>query len=325
MSEYIVQNLNIQHISQMADLYFLSCKKQLKPELIKWKYFDNPAGEAILKGIFLNEELIGSGAMVPEKVNVLSEKKVVYKCTDLMIHPAHQGKGLGTLITLSLKDQVQLLNPIFCYTLCSKKATSVFLKNGWLNVGELIYYFKPKILLEISNLFYNKINPTIRIYDSINGLFDNYQFRNDSTKISLEKSADFLKWRMLNPRFNYKIICHYENNMINGYLIYSLGKSGFLNIVDMESIYEDKIVFELLLKALEIEACKRDYRGIVAITFETNYFDKMLVNNNYIKNPFKIGPMHSQLDFNIFTQENRLDKSLSLSNWEIYSINYDDV
>ncbi len=325
MGEFTVKKLEQKNIAQMTELFSLAFNMHLKPEVVQWKYFDNPAGEAIWMGIFSVDKLVGSGAMVTEVLNVFGKSHTVYKCTDLMIHPAHQGKGLASLINAALREQVWELNPVFSYTLCSKNATSNFLKNGWINIGGLSNFFKPTLLLKASHFINSKPNKNIRKFTSPDGLFENYAFKTDNTKINAAKSAKFMHWRTQNPNFSYFILGHFNHSEMDGYLIYSVGISGIFNLIDLEAVGDDKQVYKNLLKALEIEAVQANCKGIVGICLESNSFYNILKSQRYLKNPFKKGPLLSTIDFNILSKEKPSEALLNIHSWEVFGLLYDDV
>jgi hypothetical protein len=308
----------------MTELFLLAFKIPLNPALIKWKYFDNPAGPAIWMGIFHGDILIGSGAMLPEKMSVFSEVKTVYKCTDLMIHPSYQGKGLASLINSSLREQVQSLGPVFSYTICSKNATSNFKKNGWVHMGAVINYFKPGLLLKLSNLVNGSSN-NIKIFDPKPGLFKSYPFHHDSAKVSVAKSGEFMDWRTQNPNFSYKVIGHFSGNEMNGYLIYSVGSSGVLNIIDVDAVDENKKIYKTLFKAMEKESGKTGAKGVIGLTIAASSFSRVLAARGYFTNPFKKGPLISIMDFNILPGTDKNEKLKAPENWLVYGVLYDDI
>ena len=54
---------------------------------------------------------------MPEDVFVFAERRTIYKCTDLMVHPAHQRRGLAKRIIDLLN---YLTRPFFPYSLPEK-------------------------------------------------------------------------------------------------------------------------------------------------------------------------------------------------------------
>lgn len=325
MPEYTFQKLDSSHLHKIDELFSVVFNYDSNLKLIQWKYFDNPAGNAICFGAFYGEQLVASGTMMPECMMVFNKEKTLYKSTDLMTHPDHQRKGLSKQINALLKEEVSKENPIFAYTLCSHDATKSFLKNNWTHVGKFINYFKPSILLKTTAAFKSKNNTAIKKQDTIGSALDTYPFQNDTNKISSKKTVEILKWRIQNPNFRYSVLFHYENNKVNGYLIYSIGKSNMLNIIDVDATNNNKKILNALITAAEQETVQNNCRGIVACTVNNSSLEQIAKSNNYLNNPFTKGPLISILDFNICIDNVYGDKVLDKKNWSIYALSYDDI
>ena len=103
---------------------------------------------------------------------------------------------------------------------------------------------------------------SIEFFDSVGNTLDNYQFENNHSKISVNKSSEFMKWRTANPNFIYKLICHRNNQgEVDGYLIYSISENNVLNIIDVET-GENISVFKKLVRGAESVALKEKHKAI---------------------------------------------------------------
>lgn len=319
---YSYKLLSIDDIPQLEKLFLAAFNQQVKKDFFKWKYFDNPFGSAILVGAYFNDLLVGSGAMIPEELNHCGKINLTYKCTDLMTHPYHQQKGISKSVNAFLNEEVLKTKASYTYTLCSKVSTKSFVKNKWVHVEEISNFFKPRILLRSSFLFANR-KSGIHHFDELGNILDNFRFFVSDNLISLNKTNAFMKWRISNPNFSYKILCHFdEKEEVNGYLIYSLSSNNLVNIIDFEST--DKLIVKNLLKELEYLAVKGRFRGILVMTLKKSRLYRFIGRRGYIRNPFNKGPLKTILDFNM--KVNDSDESLFDSRiWEISSLNYDDI
>ncbi len=326
---YHVSSLHSEHLDAISKLYLLAFKKDFDMEIFQWKYFNTPSGDAKLIGVYCEQELVGFGTLLPERMSVLGKAETVYKCTDLMVHPSHRKKGLAKLIIDSLMSTITINGQTSTsYTMCSKIATYGFAKNNFVKLSNIYNYFKPVALLKISHLFspipklYSK--GIIKKFDLIPDDLSSFSFEVSEDRIEVLKSFDYLKWRINNPKFNYNVICYFENNKVAGYIIVGLGSSNTLNIIDFDVKNKDRKILKSLLKAAEYEAIQNSCRGIVGISKDKGYWTTVLRKHNFLVNRFKKGPLSSLLDFNIFlTKEN--PNIMKVDNWEINSINYDDV
>jgi GNAT superfamily N-acetyltransferase len=325
MSNHLIaKNLDKSHIPQMTELFALAFKSPLKPELVNWKYFDNPAGIAIWIGILDNNKLLGSGAMIPEVLNVFGELKTVYKCTDLMIHPNYQGKGLASIVNKALLEQTQQINPPFSYTLCSKNATSNFVKNGWKPISSLTNLFKPKLMLQIENTFSSSENKNVRVITTGN-IPNDFYFPRDVNIIEAAQNRPYFNWRMQNPNFNYMLLGYFSGESPIGYLLFSEGQSGNINLLNFEAPENDQHILKQLLGWLQNYAVTKNTRGVVGICIETNRFYENLKSLRFIKNPFNLGPMQSTIDFNILPGYSTNPHIQNLKSWNISGMMYDDI
>ena len=90
--------LKLHDVEQITNLYQKAFNDILPAYFFKWKYFTNPNGDAIVLGMFVNDELVGSGALIPEYHIINSKLFTIFKFTDLMTSPDHQKKGISSII-----------------------------------------------------------------------------------------------------------------------------------------------------------------------------------------------------------------------------------
>lgn len=326
MENYIYRILTFEDITQLHDLYKAAFQRKKIAGFFKWKYFNNPVEDAMVAGAFYNGKLVASCAMVPEKMKLFDKQVIVFKCTDLMTDPGHQRKGLSKKVNELLTNKLNDSGVPFLYTLCTAISTRSFLKNKWNFIKEVTNYFKPYALLRIQFLFKRKKFQDVFLFDLIDDQLNNYEFKSDTSKISVCKSVNFLKWRMSNPCFAYKIICHYNNNkQVNGYLIYSISTSKMLNIIDADTVDNDKKIIDTLLRYAEFIVVKEKYTGILLMTVENSSLHSNIKNKGYLKNPFNKGPLKTSLDFDAFKYDTAIPNFEEASTWDIYGLSYDDI
>lgn len=323
-SEYIYRTLTFDDLNSIEELYLNSFNCPLKENFFKWKYFKNPFGNTILAGAFYENKLVGSGAMILEELIIKGRVVKVYKCTDLMTHSDHQKKGISKEVNKLLIEEVNKTKAPLSYTLCSKISTKSFLKNNWLYVNEITNYFKPFLVLKLSNLFKVEKYKNILLLNGFDENMNNYQFCQNIDKITLNKSLDYLKWKMSNPNFDYNILSSFDDkNKINGYLIFSISKNKLINIIDYESF--DKEVLKTLFSKLERLAIKNKYRGILFMTLKGSDNEKFIKKKGYITNPFNKGPLINLLDLNVRYDDKSFEFINNVEEWNLNALNYDDI
>ena len=321
---YQFRELSQKDMNSIDSLFSEVFSYKSNKKLIKWKYFQNPCGQAVIVGAFYEDTLVASGAMTPEKINFFGETKIVYKCTDLMTHPNHQRKSLSTKINGLLLEHKQIKSSLFTYTLCSKLATKSFLNNNWSHLDSIFYFFKPLLFIKLSSLISPIKLQSIEFFDSVGNTLDNYKFENNHSKISVNKSSEFINWRTANPNFIYKLICHRNNQReVDGYLIYSISENNVLNIIDVET-GENISVFKKLVRGAESVALKEKHKAIVVFCLLRSSLGKLFKSKRYFVNPYQKGPLKSLLDLNFFSQAST-EELLKIDLWDIYALSYDDV
>ncbi len=326
MEGYSLKILGVADLKELNELYKTAFLREKKEGFFRWKYFENPVKDAIVAGAFINDKLVGSGAMVPEKMNVLGKVETVYKCTDLMTHPEHQRKGLSKKVNELLTKKIVEANVPFLYTMCSKVSTKSFVKNNWMFMEEVSNYFKPYQLLKLLHPFKKSKHLNCTSYNEVGNYLDDYEFKILPKKISIAKSPAFLQWRTSNPNFIYKIICHYDSNRkIDGYLIYSVSKNNMLNVIDIDCYGNDKKISNQLLRCAEYTVVKENYAGIVIMAIKKSLFQQFLKNQHYLSNPYQKGPLTNKIDFDIYVYNKNLANINNLTTWNVYGLNYDDV
>ncbi|MFC1621566.1 GNAT family N-acetyltransferase [Candidatus Omnitrophota bacterium] len=328
-AQYKIEKINPGEISDIARLHAVCFNGRDNVDFFKWKYFENPAGDAFCLAVKDSGNIVGSCVMIPEEFYVFGERKKIYKCCDLMIHPKYRRQGLSTRLAFSLNECLKKEGPLFLYTLCGKNATPTFLKNKWTKFCDVDIYFKHRKQLSVK-FFFEKIkrlfnNNTLRHISSVSGLCKDYRFSSDDAKIRIAKDERYLGWRLRDPRYTYKIIGYYDNDVLKGYISYNAGINDVLYIVDLDSGGGDAKIIEALVSAAELDAHKSGHRLVIALAFKDSIFQKTIKRNNYLRNPFGRGPLKSTMDFNILVEETHDKKIFNKSNWDVYSINYDDI
>ena len=321
MSLYTIQTLSNVYHKQFYELYKLAMNTTAHPDLLSWKYFENPSGNAKWVGLFYEDKLVGSGALLPEKMRVFSDISIVYKFTDLIIHPEHQGKGLSRIIIENLNRPGDGL----CFTLCSKGATSGFIRNSWQYSGKFMNYFKPGIILQPFKKISQNNHFEFRLSKKASDILDQYTFREDFSRITTYKTHTYLDWRMHHPDYLSSIIGCYESGTLLGYLIYSVSGKCLFHIIDIEAINDNNEIISALLSEFELKAANDKAKGIIGCTISGTKFQHILQSKHYFCNPFSRGPLPSILDFNIKALGVQSDSVKDPKSWDIYSLQYDDM
>lgn len=300
-------------VEKLHNLFTLCFDFQtLSNDFFKWKYFDNPVGEALVCGLFDGTKLIASGALLPELIDYQGSSKLIYKCTDLMTDPAYRGKGLAKKLVHNLTKQ-GLEKSDFLYTICSKVATKSFLRADWSYIDKMIYFVRfPlfSILKTNTHILHHRSN-----FEDVISSF-NVLGRENEVKILKEE----LLWRVQNPKFNYGMYELVEQGISHFIVFSELNRS--VQLVYFTS-YSSEKTLKMLFGRLHTDARKTNRKVISLLPANTHYFS-FFIKKGYLTNLFSFGRMQSLLDFNFISIQSDVD-FISFFERKLSMLNYDDV
>jgi len=306
--------LNKSHLPEIFRL-FQTCfnANTISEQFFLWKYFENPDGDAFLCGVFDNQRLIASAALLPEIIFLSNEKKKLLKFTDLMTDPAYRGKGLAKKIVQQMTEK-GLEETKVVYTICSKIATKSFLHAGWKKQDAMIYFFRIPIFPLIRRL-YNTEFYTYNLKEVIDQLILPYS---EEESVSLKHR---LHWRTQNPKFIYAIITM-QLNGISHFILFSTHLKIYQIVCYSE--YSDSKTLAILFRKLHSTSFKsRKY--VVSLYPKKNQLYFFFLTKGYLFNLLSFGKMKSILDVNfIVSEKENLHLNHYLTN-KISSFNYDDL
>lgn len=284
----------------------------LSKDFFKWKYFDNPAGEALVCGLFDGTKLIASGALLPELIDYQGCSKLVYKCTDLMTDPVYRGKGLAKKLVHNLTKQ-GLEKSDFLYTICSKVATKSFVRADWSYIDKMIYFVRFPLfsILKTNTYILNHRSNFDEVISSFNVLGSE-----NEVKILKEE----LLWRVQNPKFHYGIYELVEHGISHFIVFSELNRS--IQLVYFTTYSSEKIL-NMLFARLHNDARKSKRKVISLLHAKTHYFS-FFIKKGYITNLFSFCKMKSILDLNFISKKNDIEFFFFWKN-QISTINYDDL
>jgi len=300
-------------INQIQDLFSICFgNDDLSSDFFKWKYFENPVGNALVCGIFDNDRLIASGALLPEFFFFQNKSNVIYKCTDLMTDPKYRGQGLAKKLVEELTKK-GLNESFLIYTICSKIATKSFLKAGWLHHDEMIYFFRlpfipSKYEMQTGAIHFQDLNVVI---DQLNLPFEeNYSMH----------LKNMLKWRISNSKFKYGIYELKQEN-ISQFVLFSMVKN-IIQIVYFTDYSSRKMKNQLFRKMHNIgKPTKKKFIALLPRRTSLFFF---FIKQGYITNLFSFGRMKSTMDLNIIQSNNKIMDVKGFAN-QIRMLNYDDI
>lgn len=297
METFISRRLTFSDVDELVHLYHQCFRDSISREFFLWKYFSTFKEDTIVIGLFYEEKLVASGAMLYELVKSGEGYLKTLRCIDLMTHPNFQGKGLSKKVTKQLTEE-SLRKSVDCiYTMCSKVASKSFLRNGWKYKDDVFYYYRPYLFSVIKGILFK------RKFTSFNSESLEFHTLFDQADESYKR---YLQWRYANPKYRYHFI-----KLGASYLVYSI-QNNFLVLIDFSDAIQNISTY------LDVIVIQHKLKGVLFVSSISQIKNKSFsFFSGYFVNRLKFGPLSSLLDFNIFYTHNSFNF--------VYAINYDDV
>ena len=235
----------------------------------RWKYLDNPAGEALVYGAWHKEKLVSIYTALPSVLLVKGKPvKAILSC-DSMTHPDYAGLGLFSTIGKKLYEYAIQKGFQLIYGFPNKNGIHPTTKKlGWKQYGDVplmaraslsdltsSLLFNDKLQLfsitsgwhSAANKFFNRgvsIETITEFDESFDALNEDYASPKD---VTVRRDFRYLNWRYANkPGTPYKIIAARKGETLLGYAVLSEEKKikdKFKVLYILEMIAKDHSLF----------------------------------------------------------------------------------
>jgi len=286
---------------ELFDLFQASFGHKMSAQLWDWKYIHNPLASTDPELIVAveNGTIVGARPFQPVQMWLGNDKVRAVLAPDLMVHPAHQRKGINTRMIQFYVSYLKENGYAVIYSLPNAKSLSGALRHGYGIVATLETLFRlmnpqkliscrlgDKILGTALGLLYNRLLNTkppavlqpravfqTQLFDQFNNELKEIDTLRDTTKIDLVRDENYLKWRFdRHPEHSYRYIIAQKGNELWGYAVVSAQEqhSGLVNGVIADYLIKDDDIdcFRLLVNECvnELEKTKCDIISVWAFT-----------------------------------------------------------
>ncbi|TFV97273.1 GNAT family N-acetyltransferase [Algoriphagus kandeliae] len=135
-------------IPQIIQLLKESLGESLMPKseaFWRWKHEQNPFGKSPVLLAEDERKLVGIRTFLRWEFQDQNQTILSGRAVDTAIHPAYQGKGLFTQLTLKLLEELQNEGVQFIFNTPNEKSLPGYLKMGWQTWGKLPLKIKLKV------------------------------------------------------------------------------------------------------------------------------------------------------------------------------------
>ena len=319
MSDYSIRKLSVTEFELLIPLMKDSFGDDVDTSYFQWKYLDNPSGQFVGFIATTSEgEVAAYYGVIPELYIIDNKETVIYQSCDTMTHSNHRRKGLFKKLASYCYEYLKKENKLFVIGFGGAQSTPGFIKMGWKELFDIRYYFYPRLRALFSSSSITEKTEYITDFRTLeNAIYKS----NGNSLIRSCKSLEIFKWRISNPKFNYKVVTLSEGYH-HSYLCYYTQND---KLVVFDYYFKDKNSGKVLFKHLKTVLKKSANKGIIAFCQENSLFSKGLIRLGFVANPFKKGPLSDRVPFILYSTDANMKKFESASSWEITSFDHDSM
>lgn len=170
-------NLFNEELESLSSLFKRVFKKNIPLDFIKWYYCDNPNGKAISHNIILNNNIIGHYALIPIKIRLYDGEFKAALSVFTAIDKEYRGMYLFNELANRSFEIAKSEGIKFIVGVSNNLSTKLFIR-----------YFKFKLISQLD----------VKI-----GI-GNLKKKDNKADFKVLWDSKLIKWRLNNPRFNYK-------------------------------------------------------------------------------------------------------------------------
>lgn len=313
MSEYNFEfrKIDNEKASHLSEIIKLCLNIHTTDEYFKWKYVNNPAGEAIGFEAYEKDKVAACYSIIPELYNINGKIIRIYQSVDSMTYPTYRKKGLFVkLATMAHDYAFQKDGYINIFATAGVNSFPGFVKRlNFKKIASIPYLFIYKGLFYFRTFRKELHTDKLQAVEKLDEKFDNYFLnkKNENATIAPLINTEFINWRVINhPYIAYKIIRVIENNAMVGYCVFYLDENQRCKIS-----YLDFLNFEYALNYLS------SMLGFIFSVYNVNFvytwkpsnkkFCEIYHKNGFIINPFNKSLFSYKIPFVVCSKEPRIN------------------
>lgn len=192
----LTKNDFIYYLESLNELFRISFNRNIHPNFLKWRYYDNPCDDLLVAVAIDNNKIIANYSASP---HLIENDKTTYKAAlsmTTMTHPDYNGLGLFTKLAELLYQEMIRRNYSLIWGFPNNNSHGIFKnKLQWQDIYEI-----PTFTLNLSTA---KMNELDDLYSyGFDNSFDKIVMFSKEKQYQVKKNSAYYKWRYLNNPVN---------------------------------------------------------------------------------------------------------------------------
>lgn len=212
-------------------------------EFSRWKYFQNPAGEALVGVAVDGDKIVSLAAGVPKRVQVDSKIRLALELGDAITDVSYRRRGLFSDITELICDHASRMGAAFVYSRPNENSFPILVSRAgfqeFTRISERRYVLPSAVLqrklglparvmnaLGVDFLARQLVLPPasaevrVRVAEKFESDADAFSEKlGANSRFSLTRDSKYLNWRYVDSPTPYRIYLAYRENALCGYLV----------------------------------------------------------------------------------------------------------
>jgi hypothetical protein len=324
-SKYYIEKFDLADFDKLIVLKNHCFNWTVSDEYFSWKFRDNPAGPlvAFVAKEYGTDRIISYYNMLPEMYMIDGRETKIYQCCEAMTHADYRRQGLFNKLAIRTLQYLKDTDNFFVFGIGGPTSSPGLLQIGMKEMFKICNFFKLKPLVKLSAMFGGSSEYTLKEVTDLNELLPIFNANQNVRPITKIKDLAFVKWRISNPRYQYKVLGCFKGTEVLGCAVYYKNDSNDYILFDLIVPSDSAKVKAQLIKGVERIIASTDFRALIGFTHKESQMGTALKKASFIVNPFDKGPLSFKNPFLMHTDEATFNRVNNPKLWNITSMDYD--
>jgi Acetyltransferase (GNAT) domain len=302
----VTKDIDLASLVALASLCF---KMNVGEDYFRWKYFDNPAGDAIAYAAMVDGKIVASYGMIPEYYWVNGEVTKIFQAIDAMTHPDFRNSGIFMTLATCCQEEIKRLGiESVSFAFPAKKSYGVFTqKLGWKPKFDFKLWFCYDVQFNIWPVRGNRGPARVSLVPALHNERDlATYFENKRPGHPIEKYFDLniFKWKIIENRHKkLEMVWIYRNTLLVGLAGFHLDSLKSCHLVWLDFLNKEDFSSSTVTQVLKYLFLVTKRRCIYTWSPLASFDRRILSRSGFLRNAFRVGPFKERFDFIMWANE----------------------